>query len=147
MEFDATDSKILDTLSDNSRLSMREISKKIGVSVATVMHRMKKLEESKAIKKYSVILDYNKLGYEIQALIHIDVSKGKMVEVEKKIATHPNVSAVYDITGHFDAVVLTKFKTMHALDKFIKKIQTYDFVEKTETTIILNTFKEEPLKV
>ena len=77
----------------------------------------------------------------------MDVSKGKLFEVEKKIATDPSVHAVYDITGHFDVIVIARFKTRKSLDNFIKKIQTYDFVEKTETAIVLNTIKEAPMGV
>ena len=64
------------------------------------------------------------------------------VDVEKKIAVDSHVFAVYDITGDFDAVVLAKFKSRKSMDAFLKKIQTYDFVERTETNLILNTIKE-----
>ena len=147
MDLDKTDIEILRVLEKNSRLSLRKIAKKVDVSVATVMHRINRLEKEGAIRGYSVLLDYDKLGYEFQALISVDVSKGKLFEVEKKIATDPSVHAVYDITGHFDVVVVARFKTRKSLDNFIKKIQTYDFVEKTETAIVLNTIKEEPMGV
>ena len=143
MKIDSVDSSIIDVLGKNSRLSFRKIAAKVGVSVATVMNRVTKLEKEGAIKGYSVILDYDILGYDLQALISIIVSKGKLFQVEKKIASHPNVVAVYDITGHFDVIVLTRFKTRKSLDFFLKKIQSLDFVEKTETQIILNTIKEE----
>jgi len=147
MEIDKTDVEILRVLEKNSRLSLRKIAKKIGVSVATVMHRINRLEKEGVIRKYVALLDYDKLGYELEAVISVDVAKGKLFEVERKIATDPNVTAVYDITGHFDVVVIARFKTRKALDSFIKKIQTYDFVEKTETAIVLNTIKEEPMGI
>jgi len=143
MKIDSTDSSIIAVLEKNARLSFRKIAKKVGVSVATVMNRVNKLEKEGAIKRYSVILDYDVLEYDLQALISIIVSKGKLFQVEKKIASHPNVVAVYDITGHFDVIVLTRFKTRKSLDSFLKKIQSLDFVEKTETQIILNTIKED----
>ncbi len=143
MKIDSTDSSIIAVLEKNSRLSFRKIAKKVGVSVATVMNRVNKLEKKGAIKGYSVVLDYDILEYDLQALISIIVSKGKLFQVEKKIASHSNVVAVYDITGHFDVIVLTRFKTRKSLDSFLKKIQSLDFVEKTETQIILNTIKED----
>jgi len=143
MKIDSTDSSIITVLEKNARLSFRKIAKKVGVSVATVMNRVNKLEKEGAIKRYSVVLDYDILEYDLQALISIIVSKGKLFQVEKKIASHPNVVAVYDITGHFDVIVLTRFKTRKSLDSFLKKIQSLDFVEKTETQIILNTIKED----
>ena len=147
MGLDKTDLEILSILIANSRLSLRKIAKKSGLSAATVMNRVNKLKKSNAIKKYTLELDYDSLGYEIQSIIEVNVLKGKLFEVEKKIAIHPNVSAVYDVTGNYDVLVIAKFKTRKALDGFLKKIQTYDFVTKTKTALILNIIKEEQIKV
>lgn len=143
---DRIDSEIVNVLEEDARLSLRKIAKAVGVSTATVMHRLKLLEGRKIIKAYSAMPDYDKLGFTIQAIIDIIVSKGRLFQVEKKIASHPSVAAVYDVTGHFDVMVIACFRTRRGLDEFIKKIQTYDFVEKTETRIILNTIKEGPVK-
>ena len=147
MQLEATDKKILNILVDNSRLSLRKIAKKADVSVATVMHHIKKLEKEGIIKKYTTKLDYEKTGYDVEVIIEIRISKGKLFEVEKKIAMHPNVFAVYDITGAFDALVLARFPTRRRMDNFLKKLQTYEFVERTETKLILNTIKEENIEV
>jgi DNA-binding Lrp family transcriptional regulator len=143
MQLEETDKKILGIVVDNSRLSLRQIAKKAEVSVATAMNHIKKLEKEKIIRKYTTKLDYEKIGYDIEVAIEIRISKGKLFEVEKKIAVHPNVFAVYDLTGTFDALILARFPSRRKMDNFLKKIQTYDFVERTETKLILNTFKEE----
>lgn len=146
-DIDKKDKEILNVLLDNSRLSYRQIAQKINVSVATIMHRVNALEKDGIIKKYSAKLDYEKLGYDVQVVIEIQVSKGKLFEVEKKIATHPNVFAVYDVTGDFDVVVVAKFPTRRRMDEFLKKIQTFDFVERTRTMLILNVVKEGDIKI
>jgi len=143
MELDKLDKKIVNILIENSKLSYRQIAKKVGVSVATIMHRIKRLEKENIIKKYTTTIDYEKLDFDMEVMINIRVSKGKLFQVEKKIATHPNVYAVYDKTGHFDATVMARFRSRKSMDNFLKKIQTYDFVERTETQLILNTIKEE----
>ena len=143
MQLEGTDKKILNIIVENSRLSLRKIAKKANVSVATVMHHIKKLEKDGVIKKYTSKLDYEKAGYDIEVMIEIRISKGKLFEVERKIASNPNVFAVYDITGAFDSLVLARFPTRRQMDHFLKKLQTYDFVERTETKLILNTIKEE----
>jgi len=145
LDLEELDKKILNVLVDNSRLSLRRIAKKVNVSAATVMHHIQKLEKESVIKKYTAKLDYEKTGYDVEVMIEIRISKGKLFEVEKKIAVHPNVFAVYDITGAFDAVVLARFPTRRQMDNFLKKIQTYEFVERTETKLILNTIKEESI--
>ena len=147
MKLEETDRKILNVIVDNSRLSLRQIAEKVSVSVATVMHHIHKLEKEKIIEKYSAKLDYEKIGYDVEVLIEVRISKGRLLDVEKKIAVHPNVFAIYDITGTFDAVILARFKTRRQMDIFLKKIQTYEFVERTETKLILNTIKERNIEV
>src|SRR3989344_3170009 len=115
MELNNLDREIINALLDHSRLSLRQIAKRVHVSVATVMHHLKRLEEAKTITGYSAQVDYDALGYEFNALIDVSVSKGKLLQVEQKIATHPNVYAVYDITGASDVTVLARFKTRKPL--------------------------------
>ncbi len=83
----------------------------------------------------------------VSIIIKLRISKGKLFEVEKKIAVNPHVFAVYDVTGHFDAVIIAKFKNRKSMDSFLKKIQTYEFIERTETNLILNEIKEQSIKV
>ena len=106
-----------------------------------------KLEKEKVIEKYTAKLDYEKIGYDVEVMIELRISKGRLFEVEKKIAAHPNVFAIYDVTGAYDAVILARFPTRRQMDNFLKKIQTYEFVERTETKLILNTIKEENIGV
>ena len=143
MILEETDKKILNIIVENSRLSLRQIAQKAGVSVATVMHHIKALEKEGIIRKYTAKLDYEKMGYDVEVMIEIRVSKGRLLDVEKKIAMDPNVFAVYDVTGAFDALVLARFPTRRKMDNFLKRIQTYEFVERTETRLILRTMKEE----
>ncbi len=147
MDFNDKNKRILNTLLENSRLSYREIAKKLGISTATVMHRVNELEKEKVIRKYTAIIDYEKLGYDITVIIQMQVSKGKLEQVEKKIAQNPHVFAVYDITGEFDIIIIAKFKNRKLMDAFIKLIQTYDFVLRTNTHLVLKTIKEEPVGV
>ena len=147
MEITETDKKILNIMLANSRLSLREIAKRASISVATSMHHVKRLEKEGIIKKYTARLDYEKIGYDVEVLIFIRIMKGRLFEVEKKVAVFPNVFAVYDVTGDFDAIVLARFKTRRQMDSFLKKIQTFDFVERTETKLILNTIKQDNIEI
>jgi Lrp/AsnC family transcriptional regulator, regulator for asnA, asnC and gidA len=141
------DKKILNILLDNSRLSFREVAKKAKVSVVTVIKRVKELEKKKILKSYTTELDYEQLGYDVEAIIMLQIDKGKLFEVERKLAHDNNVFAVYDTTGDYDSMVIAKFKNRKSLDLFLKKIQRYDFVKKTKTKLVLNTIKERQIKV
>ncbi|MCX6822139.1 MAG: Lrp/AsnC family transcriptional regulator [Candidatus Aenigmarchaeota archaeon] len=140
---DETDKQIMRELLANSRLSFREIAKRIRVSPVTVLTRIKKLESNGIIKYYATILDHEKLGYDLSAIIELNISKGKLIDIEEEIAKSMNVLGVYDITGASDAIILAKFKTRRELNSFIKKILKMPFVERTNTRVILNTIKED----
>lgn len=144
---DETDKRLLNELLRDGRQSFRQLAKHTGVSVATALTRVRNLEKAGVIKGYACVLDYEKLGYDISVQIQLKISKGKLFEVEQKIASHPNVALVYDVTGEFDATILAKFRNRRAMDAFLKKIQTYDFVERTQTQLVLNTMKEGPVRV
>lgn len=139
---DDLDRQIMNIILKNARLSGRDIAKEVGVSIVTVLKRIKTLEEGKFIKRYTADLDYEKLGYDVSVMIKMRIAKGRLFDVEQKIATDSHVFAVYDITGDFDAIIFAKFKSRKMMDSFLKKIQTFDFVERTETSLILNTIKE-----
>ena len=144
---DSTDTEILTHLQKRGRDSYREMAKTLGLAPATVMKRVKELESSGVITGYTVSLDYDKLGYDIHVIVDVRVAKGKLQQIEKKIARDPSVMMVFDNTGPFDATVLARFHNRGGLDRFIKKLQTYDFVERTETKLILNTMKDEGLRM
>jgi len=147
MKIDSMDRKIINELVLNSKISLRKLATMLNVSFVTVMNRIKKLEKSGVISGYSVNVDFEKLGYDVHVLIEIRIAKGKLLELEKKIAKSPNVYAVYDTTGEYDATILAKFKSTRMMDSFIKKMQTYDFVQRTNTKLVLNTIKEKQISI
>lgn len=140
---DEVDVKILKELVKNSRQSFREIAKKLDMAVGTVVNRVRNLEKTGVIKGYSVVVDHEKLGYELTAIIEVTVAKGKLLEVDEKVAKEPTVCAVYDTTGVTDAIVIAKFKTREDLSKFVKNLLSNPYVERTNTHIVLTTVKED----
>lgn len=140
---DDTDVRILKKLLSDARLSYRRIADEIGVSPPTVLARVQKLEQEGIIKSYSALLDHEKLGFDLTAIIEITATKGKIVEIEKQIAKFPNVCAVYDITGLTDMMIIAKFKNRSELSKFVKKDLSLPYVERTNTHVVLITVKED----
>jgi len=140
---DKLDKEILNEMNKNARLSFRDLAKILGVSVATISHRVKKMEDLGIIKGYIPLLDQKKVGYDFTAIIEISIEKGRLSSVEKKLAEFDNTLGVYDITGLYDALVVARFKDRDHLNDFIKKIQKFEFVQKTYTSIVLEVVKED----
>ena len=143
MPIDEVDKKILTELLRDCRKSYRAIARKAGISVGTVLTRVRRLEKNGFIKGYSTILDHEKLGYELTVLAEITVSKGKLIEMEQAIGKLPNTCAVYDVTGMTDALVIAKFHTREELGKFTKSLLAMPFIDRTNTHVVLTTVKED----
>lgn len=143
MDLDETDVKVLEALMLDARLSSRQIAKRCGVSIGTVLSRIKKMEKEGTITGYSALLDHEKLGYELTVVSEVTVSKGRLLEMENEIARLPNVCCVYDVTGLIDALVVAKFKSREELGKFTKRLLALPFVERTNTHVVLTTIKED----
>lgn len=143
VELDETDNKILREYLRDSRLSYREVARRVRVAVGTVMARTKRLEAEGVIKSYTAVLDHEKLGYDLTAVTEITVSKGKLLEMEREIAKMPVACAVYDVTGLTDALIIAKFRSREDLSNFTKSLLAMPFVERTNTHIVLTTVKED----
>ncbi len=143
MHLDETDVKILKALTLDARLSSRQIAKQYGISIGTVLSRIKRMENEGIIRGYSALLDHEKLGYELTVISEITVSKGRLLEVENEIARLPNVCCVYDVTGLIDAIIVAKFKNREELGKFTKRLLTIPYVERTNTHVVLTSIKED----
>jgi DNA-binding Lrp family transcriptional regulator len=143
LDLDEIDSKILRQVLKDARMSYRKIADEIDISPPTVLSRVQKLEKEKIIKSYSALVDHEKLGYDLTAVIEVTAVKGKITEVQKHISKFPNVCAVYDITGLTDIIVVAKFKNRKDLSDFVKKEMSLPYIERTNTRMVLVTVKED----
>jgi DNA-binding Lrp family transcriptional regulator len=140
---DETSVKVLEEYLRDSRQSIREVARKIGVSSGTVASRIKEMEDSGIIKRYSALLDYEKLGFEITAVTEVIISEGKMINVGEEISKLRPACGVYNITGDSDIMIIAKFRTRKDLSDFTKNLLTLPNVVRTKTHFVLNTMKED----
>ena len=145
-EIDDIDKKIVNLMLFDADTTNREIAAKCKIALGTVNNRIKRMKELGIIKKKTVVVDYEKLGYQIEVLIALKIKKGSFNEVAKNLASDKNVFLVIDITGDYDAEVLARFHTKRQLDEFIKKLQQQPFIESTSTRLILNIYREKEIK-
>lgn len=143
IKIDETDSKILNLLSKDGRMSYRKISRELDISVGTVHNRVDKYTKAGIIKKFVPQIDHSKLGYKLTTIIGVRVKGGVLRNWEAKTAYHKNVLGIYDVTGEFDAILIAKFKDTTELDLFIKELLKEPDVQRTYTQTVLNIVKEE----
>jgi DNA-binding Lrp family transcriptional regulator len=114
---DNLDENIIKSLNQNGRKSLRTISKELKVSLSTVSNRLKR--------------------------INLKITHGKLIETQEKISKDSHISAIYDITGEWDSIIIAHFKDRKELNRFIKKILLMDHIERTSTQVALNIVKDE----
>ncbi len=141
-KIDELDIKIITELQKDARQSYRDIAQKLKVAEGTIYNRVGKLKKEGVIKGFIADIDYGKMGYELVALIGITVEGGKLPHVEGKLAEDSNVTAVYDVTGDYDAILVAKFKDREGLNGLVKRTLAMDEVKRTYTMVVLNVVKE-----
>ncbi|AWR99760.1 Lrp/AsnC family transcriptional regulator [Metallosphaera hakonensis] len=144
VELDTIDRRLLIELLRDSRVSLRRLSEEMNVSPATLHNRLTKLVQEGVIRGFTALVDYTKLGYSLSAIIMVKVSGKYLVEFEKEIANTDNIVAVYDVVGEYDVVLIAKFRSVEELDAFLKQLLKNSKVERTYTSIVLNSVKEDP---
>lgn len=143
LELDELDMEILRSLNDNARKSFRDIAKELHVSLTTISNRVKIMERNGVIKGYIPVVDAEKLGYDLMAVIGVKVIHGKILETEKDLAKDPAVFTVLDSTGDWDALLMARFKSRSDLNVFVKKVLDHENVDRTVTQVVLNVTKDE----
>jgi len=135
---DEIDKKIVNLMIFDGDITNRDLSLKCNIALGTVNNRIKKLKKLGIIKKKTIVVDYEKLGYMIEVLIDLKIKKGEYQLLAKKLLADLNVFMVMDLTGDYDAEILARFHTKRQLDTFIKTLQQNPNVEDTRTRLVLD---------
>jgi len=125
MKIDEIDHKIIEELSKNSRLSMSELGRRINLSSPSVTERVRQMESFGIIKKYTLEIDYEKLGFPIQCIIEATVKNGDYKSFKNFIEGLPNVEFCYRIAGNACYMLKLQFETIAKAEKFIDAVNPY----------------------
>jgi len=82
MEMDETDLFIIKKMTEDARVSFRQIAKELGVSPDTVISRYKTLQEKGVIRGSTVVINPKKIGYHGMAVFMIDASPTHILATE-----------------------------------------------------------------
>ena len=140
-QIDNLDKQILSYLGKDARMPFTDIAKKLKVSSGTIHQRMNKMTEAGIIKGSQIILDYEKLGYDVTVLLGVNLkSANDQPEVLKQLDFFDEVTEVYYTTGTFALMVKIQTKSIKDFHSFlINKLQAIESVQSTESFICLDT--------
>jgi len=139
---DAIDSKILEALQENSRVSISDLSKQVNLSLSAVSERLKKLEASNIIEKYTVILDSTALGQELSVVMNISLENprhtNEFVDIVNK---ESEILECHYVTGEYDYILRITTKNTATLECLMNRIKSIPGIKRTQTNVILSTIK------
>ena len=140
---DSVDKKILSILKNNARNSVSNIAEEINLSIPATSDRIKKMEDMNIIVGYKTIVNPQKIGLDILALITI-ISESSADY--GKIITYANqtdeIVECFATTGRGSHILIVQTKNSQSLDQLLRTIQSWPNVIRTETQIILSANKE-----
>ena len=133
---DALDKKILELLQKNGRMTVKEIAQTISLTAPAVSERIKKLEKDELIQGYTALINPEKIGRTIHALISVSVAPKDREEFIALIETEDAVVLCHHVTGPYSYIVRVDAKAMPELERLITKFQK---MGETNTQIILSS--------
>lgn len=141
---DKKDMAILGELRENSRLSEKKLSRKTGIPMTTVHNRVKKLRELGVIEKYTLRINYEKLGKPLIAYVLVKaIKQADQKELLDQIAKVPNVYEAAMITGEFDILFKARVASMAELNKLVvQRLRKQETVGETQTMISYETIEK-----
>jgi Lrp/AsnC family leucine-responsive transcriptional regulator len=132
------DYEILECLKSNARVKASVISKRIHLSVSAVLERIKKMETNGIIKRYTIILDENRMGNNTSALMEVSLDHPKFYEsFTNAIKESSNIVFCYYLTGDFDFILKILCKSPEELEKIHRQIKSIEGVSRTKTYCVL----------
>ena len=139
---DNVDHKILEILQNTGRDSASHIANEIGMSVPAVSERIHKLEENGIISGYEAIVDPKKVGLDVAALITlVSDSSHHFEEVVQMANKTQEVVQCFTTTGSGSHVLIVNTENSQSLELLLKEIQAWPGVLRTETQLILSSYK------
>ncbi len=139
--------EILSLIEKNSKIDIKEIATRLGISELEVADELKAMEEENVICGYHTLIDWEKTTIEkVTALIEVRVTlqRGQGFDrIAERIYNYPEVKSVYLISGGFDLLVTLEEKSLKEISAFVSdKLSTLDSVLSTATHFILKKYKD-----
>ena len=144
-KLDKKDIQILTHLKDHGRDKISEISSKLEIPRATVFERMERLRKEGYIQKYTVDLDYEKLGFSIMAYILIEYDFKSVIsqrELCRNLSKMDNVISASVVAGNFDLILLAVTRNMKELsDMVLGRLKGMEGIARTLSVPVFDHIK------
>jgi Lrp/AsnC family leucine-responsive transcriptional regulator len=145
MEFDRSDTRILEALQDDGRLTVVEIADKVGLSQTPCTRRIRALEKSGVIEGYAAIVNPVRLGLKVQAFVQVKLQQHAddiVTTFQRELAKYDEVISCFAVTGAFDFLLYVTVPDLETLGSTVlKRLMKIPGVRDVHSSIVLATVK------
>jgi Lrp/AsnC family transcriptional regulator, regulator for asnA, asnC and gidA len=144
LDLDDADRTILRSLRENSRLSLREIPRRSGISDATMQFRLKSMKANGVIERFTIMANPAATGYAMIAIILVQTDNERQDQAVVVLTKIPEITEVYWILGEYDLFVKLWSKSLEELNALINdRIRSIEDIEDLDEIIVVERAKEE----
>ncbi|MBX2817341.1 MAG: Lrp/AsnC family transcriptional regulator [Saprospiraceae bacterium] len=146
MKLDQIDLKILRILQENCKITNLDLSKKVGLSPAPTLERVKKLENMNVVSSYHAVVNPMAIGLSVKTFVLVSLAWDKKNALDSFIAKIQDVDAItecYVITGEADVLMKVVCRDIsHYEEVLFKTLSKIDEIERMKTLMTLSTVKD-----
>lgn len=133
------DEKLLALLQRDARASISDLARALDLSRTTVQNRLQRLTESGVIKGFTVELGESYLSNLVSAHVSIKVKQKLTARTNVELRQMPQIAALYAISGEYDLIAIVQAQTTEQLSHLLDDIGNLEGVERTTSSVILET--------
>ena len=146
MKLDKIDRKILKLLQENSKITNLELSKKINLSPAPTLERVKKLEQTNIIDSYHAEVNPQSIGLNVKTFVLVSLAWKKENVLDlfiEKIQHIDEITECYIITGEAHLLLKVVCKDIPTYEQLLfKTLSQIGEIERLKTLVTLSTVKD-----
>jgi DNA-binding Lrp family transcriptional regulator len=139
MENDEIDQRLLTLLRHDARRGLSDLASELGISRATVRNRMERLERSRVILGYTVILQSDAVDLPVRGIMMIEIEGHVTDRVIRLLGGFPEVSAIHTTNGRWDLIAELATSSLGAFDAVLRRIRLVPGITNSETSLLLST--------
>ena len=144
--FDKTDLAILRVLLLDSRKTLQEIGSEVGLSPTSCWTRIKKLEATGVIKRYTVDVDPAKLGYHDSVIVQVTLESHTdetLYDFGRTLATIPEIQEAYLVSGDYDYYIRIAVRDTRDYERLLReKLYKIPGIRHSKSHFVLRVLKE-----
>lgn len=145
MMLDNTDKKLINLLQEDCKLTSKQLSLWLNLSVTAVYERIKKLQKENVIEKYVAIINKNKIEKSFLVFCHIKLiqhSKDYVTTFEREILKLTEVSECFHVSGDYDYILKIYVKDMDEYRDFmVTKLTAIKYIGSTHSIFTIEQVK------